>query len=175
MFDREQARGSAAARAGAPPRVHAAHLLSRAGRAQSARLTERLAALDLRPKHFALLNRIALAEGSSQQQLGRSLELDPSALVATIDDLERQGLAERRRHPTDRRCHALYLTPAGQATLRQARAAARRTAEHLLAALSDEQIASLNELLETVVADLDRGLDDAAKASAPDVKGAARP
>jgi DNA-binding MarR family transcriptional regulator len=161
MSKAEQAKPSAVAHAGAPLRVRTAHLLSRAGRAQSARLAAQLAGLDLRPKHFALLNLVELSEGSSQQQLGRSLQMDPSALVETIDDLERKGLAERRRDPADRRRRPVYLTRAGRITLGRARAAARQAAEDLLGSLDDEQVASLSELLETVVVDLDRGVADA--------------
>lgn len=147
--------------------MRTAHLLSHAGRAQAARHAEQLAALDLRPKHFALLNLVDLAEGSSQQQLGRSLELDPSGLVSTIDYLEQRGLAERRRNPADRRRYALYLTTAGRATLTRARAAARQTAEELLGSLSDEQVALLDDLLETVVANLERDVTDAPQRKVP--------
>lgn len=158
---------TARARRGPPPRVRTAHLLSRAGRAQAARLTEQLAELKLRPKHFAVLNLVDLSEGSSQQQIGRSLELDPSGLVATIDYLERLGLAERRRDPADRRRCALYVTPAGRAKLGQARAVAQQAAEQLLGSLSDEQVAALSELLETVVAELDRDAADTSAGATP--------
>ena len=33
-----------------------------------------------------------------------------AAMVGLVDDLEAQGLLERRRHPTDRRANALHLT-----------------------------------------------------------------
>lgn len=165
---------SAAPRRGPPLRVRTAHLLSSAGRAQAARLTERLAGLDLRPKHFALLNQVDLAEGSSQQQLGRSLGLDPSGLVSAIDDLERQGLAERRRHPADRRRYALYLTQAGRAKLSLARVCAGQTAERLLGPLSDEQVEALNDLLKNIVADLDRDIADAPPAQDPGAHPSAR-
>jgi hypothetical protein len=69
-------------------------------RAQSARPPEGLAPLGLRPKHFALLHHIALAEGSSQRQLGRRLGLDPRGLVGSIDELERRGLLEVEPTPT---------------------------------------------------------------------------
>jgi len=152
-------------RRGPPPRVRSAHLLSCAGRAQSALLTAQLAVLDLRPKYFALLNRVAVSEGSSQQQLDHSLRLDPRALVSTIDDLERQGLVQRRRDPRSPPPRALpHASGTGQ--VRQARAAARETAAHLLGSLSDEQVAALNTLLEGVVAELDHSIGDGSRREA---------
>jgi len=133
--------------------VRTAHLLGDVGRGQASSFTAELAALHLRPKQFALLNRIDLAQGSSQQELSRSLELDPSGLVSTVDDLEEQGLVERQRDPADRRRYALYLTESGRGRLADARTAARRVAQSLLRSLSDEQVAALAALLETIVAE----------------------
>src|SRR3954465_13323089 len=73
---------------GAPAHARAAYLLARVGRTQSARFAERMRSLGLRPKHFALLNAIALAHGASQQELGGQMGLDPSGLVGAIDELE---------------------------------------------------------------------------------------
>lgn len=91
-----------------------AYLISQVGRSQVARFSEGLAPLGLRPKQFALLNLVDLHQGTSQQQLGEHLALEPSGLVKTIDELETQGLVERQRDPADRRRHALYLTQPGR-------------------------------------------------------------
>jgi MarR family transcriptional regulator, lower aerobic nicotinate degradation pathway regulator len=74
-------------------------LLSKVGRRHSVRFAELLKPLGLRPKHFAVMNAVDLADGPSQQQLG----LDPSGLISAIDELEAAGLLERRRAPEDRR------------------------------------------------------------------------
>src|SRR4051812_50079031 len=55
---------------GAPVHARAAYLLARVGRTQQTRFAERMRALGLRPKHFAVLNAVALADGASQQELG---------------------------------------------------------------------------------------------------------
>jgi DNA-binding MarR family transcriptional regulator len=134
--------------------VRTAFLVSRVGREQSARFLEALAPLGLRPKQFALLNHVALAEGSSQRELGRRLGLDPSGLVGSIDELERRGLLERRAHPGDRRRHALHLTADGRAALAAGRAAAQRTATDLLGALDEDDVARLHDLLARVASGL---------------------
>jgi DNA-binding MarR family transcriptional regulator len=88
------------------------------------------------------------AEGEiTQQALGVSTAIDPSSMVATIDDLEKRGLVERRQHPTDRRAHALHITEAGQETLTKGRRLAREAQDRLLAPLSAEEREQLHGLL----------------------------
>ncbi len=68
-------------------------------------------------------------------------------MVAAIDELEELGLAERRRHPSDRRKHAVHLTAKGKRTLNRAREAASGMAEELLAPLSERERETLRRLL----------------------------
>jgi DNA-binding MarR family transcriptional regulator len=68
-------------------------------------------------------------------------------MVATIDELEAQGLVERRRNPQDRRAHALHITDEGRRRLTEGRKLARRAQEELLAPLSAEERRELHELL----------------------------
>ena len=127
-------------------------LLSKAGRTQSLRFAEALEPLGLRPTHFALLNFADRGAGCSQQQLGERMGLDPSGLVAVIDDLEGAGLLERRRHPADRRRHAIHLTRAGRRKLAHAREVAMQREAELLDPLDDRDAEVLRELLLKVVA-----------------------
>jgi DNA-binding MarR family transcriptional regulator len=113
-------------------------------------LAERLAPLGLRPKHFALLNIVAVEEGISQQKLGERLTLEPSGIVPTIDELEAQGLLERRRDPEDRRRYALYLTPDGQAKLAEACKAAAQRANELLRPLDEREVEVLHDMLSRI-------------------------
>jgi DNA-binding MarR family transcriptional regulator len=150
------------ARLGPPLEARIAYLLSKVGRRQSVRFTELLRPLGLRPKHFALMNAVDLADGPSQQQLGAALGLDPSGLIAAIDELEAAGLLERRRASDDRRRHALFLTRAGQAKLATARQASRRHAQELIAPLSDAEAQTLHDLLQRIASpelDLRPGAD----------------
>ena len=74
--------------------------------------------LGLRPPHFGVLTLIDAHPGSAQQELVERSLIDPSSMVAVIDELEELGLAERRAHPGDRRKHAVHLTADGQADAR---------------------------------------------------------
>ncbi|MGH3849100.1 MAG: MarR family winged helix-turn-helix transcriptional regulator [Pseudonocardiaceae bacterium] len=139
-------------RRGPPLPAATAYLLSQVGRSQVARFSEGLRPLGLRPKHFALLNVIDLNEGTSQQQLAQRLALEPSGLVATLDELEQHGIVERRRAPTDRRRYALHLTPAGKTKLTQARQITAQHAAELLAPLTESELQVLHDLLARIAA-----------------------
>jgi DNA-binding MarR family transcriptional regulator len=143
---------------GAPRHARAAYLLTRVGRTQASRFAERMRSIGLRPKHFAVLNAIALSGGGSQQELGARMGLDPSGLVGAIDELESMGLVERRRDPADRRRYVLALTADGTETLRRARRLVSEGARELLDALDDAEVDTLVELLGKVAArgDLER-------------------
>jgi DNA-binding MarR family transcriptional regulator len=123
------------------------YLVSRLGWFASRRFGERLATLGLTTRMWGALN-VLDAEGAiTQQQLGRAIGTDPSSMVSTIDELESKGFVERRRHPTDRRAHALHLTSTGRATLDRGRALARAAQEELLAPLSADERRTLHDLL----------------------------
>lgn len=102
----------AAVVAGAEDRL--SFLLARHGRMMTARLRQALAVSGLSPRHVAVLTRLDRVGVTGQQTLIEELAIDPSALVATLNDLEGDGLAERRRDPTDRRRHIVDITPAGK-------------------------------------------------------------
>lgn len=140
-----------------PPLVHGAltkhtgFLLSRVGMVASKQFAERLEQIDLTPRMWGALN-VLDAEGTiTQQSLGKSTGIDPSSMVATIDELEKHGLVERQRHPTDRRAHALHLTDKGRETLARGRQIARGAQEELLAPLNPDERAQLHELLLRLV------------------------
>ena len=137
---------------GAPVHARAAYLLARVGRTQSVRFSERMRVLGLRPKHFAVLNAIALSDGASQQEIGGRMGLDPSGLVGAIDELEAMGLVARRRDPADRRRYALGLTEDGTAMLRRARRVVSDGARELLGPLDDGEVETLVALLGKVAA-----------------------
>ena len=54
------------------------------------------------------------ADGLSQAELGRRIELNPAAVVAVVNALEEAGLVERRRTREDRRVYHVFLTATGR-------------------------------------------------------------
>jgi DNA-binding MarR family transcriptional regulator len=122
-------------------------LLSWNGQRTAHTFAEALKPLGLRPHHFGVLTLIDTKPGSTQQELVDRSMIDPSSMVAVIDELEELGLAERRLHPKDRRKHAVYLTDPGKETLARARESATKTAQHLLAPLDAGERETLRRLL----------------------------
>jgi DNA-binding MarR family transcriptional regulator len=72
-------------------------------------------------------------------------------MVATIDDLERKGLVERRAHPSDRRAYALHVTDAGRETLSEGREVVQAVQDELLAPLDEAEREQLRGLLLRLV------------------------
>lgn len=126
-------------------------LLSQVGVYASRRFAERIAAIDLNPPLFRVLNLIDAAEGRSQQTIGEAVEVPPSRMVAFVDELEQRGLVKRHPHPSDRRIRALYLTDEGRAVLKRGRRIAREHEKELTEGLSGAQRERLTELLQRVV------------------------
>lgn len=136
-----------------PPGLHAAlvrhtgYLISRVGFYAQRQFSARLTELGLTPRMWGALNVLDAEGAMTQQELGKSIGMDPSTMVSTIDELESQGLVERRRHPTDRRAHALHVTELGHDTLGRGRRLAAAAQDQLLAPLSPEDRDVLHGLL----------------------------
>jgi DNA-binding MarR family transcriptional regulator len=95
---------------------------------------------------------LAAAEygGLSQRELGALLAIDPSAIVALVDDLERAGLVRRRLPPGDRRTRLIVTTSEGQAVLARARELSDAVDGELLAPLTGKERAVLLGLLRRI-------------------------
>ena len=113
----------------------------------AAKFAAALAPLGLRPPHFGVMQLIDAEPGLAQQQLVQRSMIDPSSMVAVIDELEEMGLAERRRHPEDRRKHAVYLTQSGKRTLQRAREVAVKLTQEVFAPLKADELETLRLLL----------------------------
>jgi DNA-binding MarR family transcriptional regulator len=122
-------------------------LLSWNGQRIAAKFAAALEPLGLRPHHFGVMTLIETHPGSAQQELVTRSLIDPSSMVAVIDELEQAGLAERRQHPDDRRKRAVHLTPRGRRTLQRARNVALQTAREVFAPLDEDERETLRVLL----------------------------
>jgi DNA-binding MarR family transcriptional regulator len=126
-------------------------LLSQVGIYASRRFAERLAAIDLQPPLFRVLNVVDAAEGLSQQAIGDAIQAPASRMVAIVDELERRELIERRPDPGDRRVHALYLTDRGRELLARGRKVARDHEAEVTRGMSKPERERLVSLLQRIV------------------------
>jgi MarR family transcriptional regulator, lower aerobic nicotinate degradation pathway regulator len=117
-----------------------------------------LAALDMRPRHLLTLTVLRDLGGSTQQALATHLSIDRTNLVGLLNELESEGLIERRRSPEDRRRHIVEVTPAGREALAKAEFALAAVEDEVLAALDTEQREALYQLLVQATGDLSAGL-----------------
>lgn len=132
----------------APLGSRVSFLLSQLGARSAQIFAERLAPLGLRPSQFGLLVAVALHDGSSQQQLADVLGIHRNVMVGLVDALEERGLIERRRHPSDRRAHAIALTADARDLLRRAEQQADEQDAELSAGLTPDERSQLLALLQ---------------------------
>jgi MarR family transcriptional regulator, lower aerobic nicotinate degradation pathway regulator len=109
-----------AAGAGAPPGIASRWptlLMIKLGRITMHRFTEALEPFGIRPRELAALIELRDHGELTQQSLCGQLHLDPTNLVAILNDLEKRGYAKRRRDPDDRRRHIVELTKKGHGVI----------------------------------------------------------
>ena len=101
----------------------------------------------IRSRHASVLVVIDAEGPMSQRALGRRLRIDKSPMVGVLDDLERLGMAERRRSDSDRRIQAIHLTSKGRGVLARVREIADAENARTFEVLDDDERAQLHELL----------------------------
>jgi DNA-binding MarR family transcriptional regulator len=125
-------------------------LLARHGQAMNVRMRQALGVTGLGPRHASALVRLARAGATSQQALLEILVIDPSALVAILNDLEGDGLVQRRRDPSDRRRHIVEITTAGRRAVAAVERAVAEAERDAFGELDDDEVKQLQSLLERV-------------------------
>ncbi len=111
-----------------------------------------LAGVGLRPRHLIALTLLRDHGEISQTALAGRLRLDRSNLVGLLNELEADGLVERRRSAADRRRHDVALTTAGRETLARAEFALAAVEDEVFAALDAEERETLYGLLQRATA-----------------------
>jgi MarR family transcriptional regulator, lower aerobic nicotinate degradation pathway regulator len=123
------------------------YLMARLGEASRRRFHKALEPEGLHPRHFGVMTMLAAHPGMSQHQLHEKTAIDPSSMVAVIDELEARGLAERRPDPADRRARQVFLTEQGEQTLQRIRGLAAGLQREFFGTLTAEERKTLHALL----------------------------
>jgi DNA-binding MarR family transcriptional regulator len=125
----------------------AGQLFFRLWRASHTRIAEGLETIGLTPALFGTLNILGARDAVIQQDLARTMGIDPSTMVKLIDELEEAGLAARRPHPTDRRAREVAITAKGRRLRDKGRQMATQIDAEVLGGLSAAERRELLALL----------------------------
>ena len=129
---------------------HTPFLLARARSVVVRACNEALRPLSLNVRTFSLLWLTTESFAPTQRQLSEFLDLDPSQVVALIDDLEGQGLVQRHANPADRRARQIVATPAGRRLFATAQGVIDDVSDSAFQGLSETQRRQLTTLLGMV-------------------------
>lgn len=106
--------------------------------------------LNLRPLQVGILQLLAGEGVMVQARLGERLHVDKATMVTLLNDLEEQGLIERRPHANDRRAYDIHLLEAGKQRLQAAEKLSIEAAQQFFSTLTSQEQQTLNELLRRV-------------------------
>ena len=140
-------------RASAPPGIAKQWptlLMIKLGRITMHRFTEALEPFGIRPRHVAALIELRDRGELTQQSLCGQLHLDPTNLVAILNELEDRGYATRRRDPDDRRRHLVAVSKKGIAVLDKVSEVMDGVEDELLADFEPADRAELERLLLSI-------------------------
>jgi MarR family transcriptional regulator for hemolysin len=113
-------------------------LLTRASQLLTGELTRALQDSGISPRQHAVLAMAKTGE-HTQTDLARAVGLDKTTMMVTLDELERDGLAERRPLANDRRARVIVVTPEGERSVREAEEILERVRDQILGLLPAEQ------------------------------------
>jgi DNA-binding MarR family transcriptional regulator len=125
-------------------------LMIKLGRITMHRFTEALEPFGIRPRHVAALIELRDRGELTQQTLCGQLHLDPTNLVAILNELEHKGYATRRRDPEDRRRHLVEVSKKGIAVIDKVSQVMDEVEADLLDGLEPAERAQLEGLLTSV-------------------------
>ena len=125
-------------------------LMIKLGRITMHRFTEALEPYGVRPRHVAALIELRDSGELTQQTLCGHLHLDPTNLVAILNDLEERGYAKRRRDPDDRRRHLVEVTDKGVAVIEKVSEVMDGVEEELLSGLEPSEREALGTALTSI-------------------------
>lgn len=125
-------------------------LLARANALSLSAGNAALAPHGLKARSYAVLAFVAGDAFPSQREVAAFLRLDPSQVVALVDDLQSRGLVERRPDPADRRANVVHATDAGRALHARARESAQEAERSLHAGLDADERDELAALLRRI-------------------------
>jgi DNA-binding MarR family transcriptional regulator len=106
-----------------------------------------LSAVELTPTQYSVLTVISENPGLTQMAVANRLGIERARLVHLLDSLEGRHLVKRVPSKTDRRSHALHLTPGGEVSLRHFKLLAAEHERHVIEKIGKENRDQLLRIL----------------------------
>ena len=125
-------------------------LLARSNALSLAAGNAALRAYGLRVRSYSVLALAAGGRRPSQRELAELLRLDPSQVVALVDELQARDLVIRQPDPGDRRANVVTATDEGAALYARATVAVAGAQEDVFGSLSLEERSRLTTLLRSI-------------------------
>ena len=133
---------------------HIGYLLRQAWHSFHGAMESALREHGLTGAQFAVLSVLARDPALSGADLARACNTTPQAINGVLGTVERDGLVERRPHPTHGRILQASLTPAGERRLAAAAPAVRAVEARIEQGLTAAQVAAVKQWLVDVAAGL---------------------
>lgn len=131
----------------APTRMPLGLRLSRTAKSASRAFDEALSAAGGSRAVWLILISLKARPAANQRQIADAVGIRGATLTYHLNGMERAGLLQRRRDPSNRRMHLVELTDAGEQTFRRLRGAATGFDQRLRAGLSEADVSTLERLL----------------------------
>jgi len=135
-------------------------VLARANALSLAGTHESLVPFGLKVRSYSVLAIVSADTRPTQRELSEFLRLDPSQIVALVDELESRELVRRETDPSDRRAKVIVATDAGRALCAEARVAAREAEHGTFDALTLDERERLSDMLRLLATAPARPLAD---------------
>ena len=103
---------------------------------------------------------INMAGEKSQSDVAKRLRVEGATVTRMVDLLSKEGLVERKPHPSDRRVNLLSITPRGEEELARIFRVYDRLRSHLLQDMTVAELEQMNALVDKMLGRLDIPLDD---------------
>lgn len=99
-------------------------------------------------------------EGVTQRELAELMSIENPTLVRLLDNLESQGLIERRPCEQDRRARRLHLTKRGESFIQQLDKRAEGLREQLLSGIDEDELATCLDVFDRILANAEAATTD---------------
>lgn len=132
------------------------YLLNRIVNRLNLDLAEALRPLNITPARWRMLAVLAAHDGRRMGELSVYCVLDLSTTSRLVDQMERDGLAERRPGASDHRIVEVFITDRGRAAFRQVFPVAREQSSKALEGFSDAEFETLLAYLQRILENVRR-------------------